>query len=296
MHPHVNHQDSVTVIDVYSFVLLVLTGDRLELLLYTDHDSSNLPKLQQSVVSRKYVTILLRWPKLSSLYQSPLVTYYSPLCSHLSVFWIDQVVRILGIQLGRGWRSQGSVDCSSGEDPVPEEPPQLKSSTVHTSQNIHVFIVEVCPEILFIKGVGSHYELVKMTKSRTDDFWEIPLNNRSLGRCSNEGKNKRISYFIQPPFMTTYEWDSHTLGRRSRETVGRVLPDGVVDPVLVMMDLEGVGDSHTVMSTSKHHVLEEYTHRLVNRVSLTLWERTVIREQTIYETRVGIPQELDQVS
>ena len=78
--------------------------------------------------------------------------------------------------------------------------------------------------------------------------------------------------------------------------MGRVLPDGVVDPVLVMMDLEGVGDSHTVMSTSKHHVLEEYTHRLVNRVSLTLWERTVIREQTIYETRVGIPQELDQVS
>ena len=60
MHPHVNHQDSVTVMDVYSFVLLVLTGDRLELLLYTDHDSSNLPKLQQSVVSRKYVTILLR--------------------------------------------------------------------------------------------------------------------------------------------------------------------------------------------------------------------------------------------
>ncbi len=52
MQSHVNHEGAVTVVETSPLVLLVLTGDQYELLLYTAHSSINLPKLQDPVVSR----------------------------------------------------------------------------------------------------------------------------------------------------------------------------------------------------------------------------------------------------
>ena len=60
MKSHVNHEDAVTVVETALFVLLELTGDQYELLLYTAIASSKLPKLQQSMVSWTHVRLLLR--------------------------------------------------------------------------------------------------------------------------------------------------------------------------------------------------------------------------------------------
>ena len=56
MKSHVDHQVPVTVGETHPFILLVLEGVQLEHLLYTDHVSSNLPKLQETSVSRTHVT------------------------------------------------------------------------------------------------------------------------------------------------------------------------------------------------------------------------------------------------
>jgi hypothetical protein len=60
MQTHVNHEGVVTVVETVTFVLLELTGVQYELLLYAAIASSNLPKLQQSMVSRTHVCLLLR--------------------------------------------------------------------------------------------------------------------------------------------------------------------------------------------------------------------------------------------
>ena len=55
MYPHVNHEGAVTVVETVPFVLLELTGDQYELLLYADIAFSNLPKLQHPMVSRTHL-------------------------------------------------------------------------------------------------------------------------------------------------------------------------------------------------------------------------------------------------
>ena len=47
MQSHVNHEDAVTIPKTEALILIILA----KLLLYAAHASSNLPKLQQSVVS-----------------------------------------------------------------------------------------------------------------------------------------------------------------------------------------------------------------------------------------------------
>jgi hypothetical protein len=56
---HVNHQDTVTVVETQTSILLVLAVDQLELLYVVDV-SRKLPKLQQSFVSRAELSLLFR--------------------------------------------------------------------------------------------------------------------------------------------------------------------------------------------------------------------------------------------
>ncbi len=60
MHPHVNQEGAVTVVNVHPLVLLVLAGAQLELFLHSAVASRNLAELQQSEVSRTHLPLLLR--------------------------------------------------------------------------------------------------------------------------------------------------------------------------------------------------------------------------------------------
>jgi hypothetical protein len=60
MQTPVNHEGAVTVPKEYPFVLLVLTGAKLELLLQVAVASRNLAELKHPEVSRTYLPLLLR--------------------------------------------------------------------------------------------------------------------------------------------------------------------------------------------------------------------------------------------
>ncbi len=76
---HVNHEGAVTVPKKEDLLLLVLAGDQLEVLLYTAHASRNVSKLQDPIVSRTHVSLLLRWPRL--VFCSSLTTFTATLVS-----------------------------------------------------------------------------------------------------------------------------------------------------------------------------------------------------------------------